>query len=189
VTGKLCGETISSWAWDTHAMVATSLGSLMRLAGKRVFFVSLDSAVGRLLEGDATQIIQAAGGTVLGSVKHPLNTVDFSSFLLQAQAAHPDIIVFANAGNDTVNAIKQSGEFGLTSGANPIAVARRTYRRKRSDQTVEKLLRHRAIHIWGRLALRLAVTISLIKPIRTQTTERDDDPAPAATSIVKLKQR
>jgi branched-chain amino acid transport system substrate-binding protein len=123
VTGKLCGETISSWAWDTHAMVATSLGSLMRLGGKRVFFVSLDSAVGRLLEGDATQIIQAAGGTVLGSVKHPLNTVDFSSFLLQAQAAHPDIIVFANAGNDTVNAIKQSGEFGLTSGANPIAVA------------------------------------------------------------------
>jgi branched-chain amino acid transport system substrate-binding protein len=123
VTGKLCGDTISSWAWDTYAMVATSLEPLMRLGGKRVFFVTLDSTVGRLLEGDATQIVGAAGGTILGSVKHPLNAVDFSSFLLQAQAARPDVIVFANAGNDTVNAIKQAGEFGLTSGAKPITVA------------------------------------------------------------------
>jgi branched-chain amino acid transport system substrate-binding protein len=123
VTGKLCGDTISSWAWDTYAMVATSLEPLMRLGGKRVFFVTLDSTVGRLLEGDATQIVRAAGGTILGSVKHPLNAVDFSSFLLQAQAARPDVIVFANAGNDTVNAIKQAGEFGLTSGAKPITVA------------------------------------------------------------------
>jgi branched-chain amino acid transport system substrate-binding protein len=104
-------------------MVATSLEPLMRLGGKRVFFVTLDSTVGRLLEGDATQIVRAAGGTILGSVKHPLNAVDFSSFLLQAQAARPDVIVFANAGNDTVNAIKQAGEFGLTSGAKPITVA------------------------------------------------------------------
>jgi branched-chain amino acid transport system substrate-binding protein len=123
VTGKLCGDTISSWAWDTHAMVATSLEPLMRLGGKRVFFVTLDSTVGRLLEGDATQIVRAAGGTILGSVKHPLNAVDFSSFLLQAQAARPDAIVLANAGNDTVNAIKQAGEFGLTYGAKPITVA------------------------------------------------------------------
>jgi branched-chain amino acid transport system substrate-binding protein len=123
VTGKLCGDTISSWAWDTHAMVATSLEPLMRLGGKRVFFVTLDSTVGRLLEGDATQIVRAAGGTILGSVKHPLNAIDFSSFLLQAQAARPDVIVFANAGNDTVNAIKQAGEFGLTYGAKPITVA------------------------------------------------------------------
>jgi branched-chain amino acid transport system substrate-binding protein len=123
VIGKFCGETISSWAWDTYAMVATSMESLMRRGGKRVFFLTLDSAVGRLLEGDATQIVKAAGGTILGSVKHPLNTVDFSSFLLQAQATHPDIIVLANAGNDTVNAIKQAREFGLTSGENPITVA------------------------------------------------------------------
>jgi branched-chain amino acid transport system substrate-binding protein len=123
VIGKFCGETISSWAWDTYAMVATSMESLMRRSGKRVFFLTLDSAVGRLLEGDATQIVKAAGGTILGSVKHPLNTVDFSSFLLQAQATHPDVIVLANAGNDTVTAIKQAREFGLTSGANPITVA------------------------------------------------------------------
>ena len=123
VTGRLCGETISSWAWDTHAMVATSLESLMKLGGKRVFFVSLDSAAGRALENDATEIIKATGGTILGSVKHPLNTADFSSFLLQAQAANPDIVVFANAGSDTVNSIKQAGEFGLTSGKNAITVA------------------------------------------------------------------
>jgi branched-chain amino acid transport system substrate-binding protein len=123
VAGKLCGETISSWAWDTHSMVATSVESLMRLGGKRVFFISLDSNAGRALEGEATKIVQAAGGTVLGSVKHPLNTPDFSSFLLQAQAAHPDVLVLANAGKDTVNAIKQAGEFGLTSGAKPIFVA------------------------------------------------------------------
>jgi branched-chain amino acid transport system substrate-binding protein len=92
VTEKLCGETISSWAWDTHAMVATSLESLMKLGGKRVFFVSLDSVAGRALENDATEIIKAAGGTILGSVRHPLNTADFSSFLLQAQAANPDIV-------------------------------------------------------------------------------------------------
>ncbi|MEA2800352.1 MAG: branched-chain amino acid transport system substrate-binding protein, partial [Rhodospirillaceae bacterium] len=124
VIGKFCGETISSWAWDSYAMVATSMESLMRRqGGKRVFFLTLDSAVGRLLEGDATQIIKAGGGTVLGSVKHPLNTVDFSSFLLQAQAAHPDVIVLANAGSDTINAIKQAREFGLTTGANPITMA------------------------------------------------------------------
>ena len=123
VTGKLCGETISSWAWDTHAMVATSLESLMKLSGKRVFFITLDGTAGRALESDATEIIKAAGGTILGSVRHPLNTVDFASFLLQAQAARPDIIVFANAGNDTVNSIKQAGEFGLTSGANAVTVA------------------------------------------------------------------
>ena len=123
VTGKLCGPTVSSWAWDTHAMVATSLESMMRLGGKRVFFVTLDSGTGRALEEEATRIIVANGGAVLGSVKHPINTADFSSFLLQAQAAQPDVIVLANAGNDTVNAIKQAGEFGLTSGPKPIAVA------------------------------------------------------------------
>ena len=125
VTGKLCGETVSSWAWDTHAMVASSMATLMRdKAGKkRVFFVTLDAGVGRLLEGDATKIIEANGGTVVGSIKHPLNNADFSSFLLQAQAAKPDVIVLANAGRDTVNAMKQAGEFGLTSGPSPIVVA------------------------------------------------------------------
>lgn len=123
VTGKLCGPTISSWAWDTHAMVATSLETVMRSGGKRIFFITTDSAVGRMLEDEATRIIVKAGGSVLGSVKHPLNTPDFSSFLLQAQAAQPDVIVLANAGNDTVNAIKQAGEFGLTKGAKPIVVA------------------------------------------------------------------
>ena len=123
VTGKLCAETISSWAWDTHAMVATSIQSLMKSGGRRFFFLTLDAAAGRALEADATRIIKANGGVVTGSVKHPINTADFSSFLLQAQAAKPDLIVLANAGADTVNSLKQAAEFGLTSGPNAIKVA------------------------------------------------------------------
>jgi len=123
VTGASCGETISSWAWDTHAMVATSIESLIQSSGKRFFFVTLDSNAGRALESDATKIIEANGGMVLGAVKHPINTPDFSSFLLQAQASKPDVIVSANAGADTVNAIKQAGEFGLASGPHAIKVA------------------------------------------------------------------
>ncbi len=123
VTGKLCAETISSWAWETHAMVATSIQSLMKSGGKRFFFLTLDAAAGRALEADATRIVEANGGAVTGSVKHPINTADFSSFLLQAQAAKPDVIVLANAGADTVNSLKQAAEFGLTSGPNAIKVA------------------------------------------------------------------
>jgi branched-chain amino acid transport system substrate-binding protein len=123
VTGKLCAETISSWAWDTHAMVATSIQSLMKSGGKRFFFLTLDAAAGRALEADATRIIETNGGAVTGSVKHPINTADFSSFLLQAQATKPDVIVLANAGADTVNSLKQAAEFGLTSGPNAIKVA------------------------------------------------------------------
>jgi branched-chain amino acid transport system substrate-binding protein len=106
VTGKLCAETISSWAWDTHAMVATSIKSLLKSGGKRFFFLTLDAAAGRALEADATKIIEANGGSVVGSVKHPINTADFSSFLLQAQGAKPDVIVLANAGADAVNSLK-----------------------------------------------------------------------------------
>jgi branched-chain amino acid transport system substrate-binding protein len=123
VTGKLCAETILSWAWDTHSMVATSIKSLMKSGGKRFFFLTLDAAAGRALETDATKIIEANGGAVVGSVKHPINTADFSSFLLQAQGAKPDVIVLANAGADTVNSLKQAAEFGLTSGPNAIKVA------------------------------------------------------------------
>jgi branched-chain amino acid transport system substrate-binding protein len=123
VTGKLCAETISSWAWDTHAMVATSIQSLMKSGGKRFFFLTLDAAAGRALEADATKIIETNGGAVIGSVKHPINTADFSSFLLQAQSAKPDVIVLANAGADVVTSLKQAAEFGLTSGPNAIKVA------------------------------------------------------------------
>jgi branched-chain amino acid transport system substrate-binding protein len=123
VTGKLCAETISSWAWDTHAMVATSIKSLMKSGGKRFFFLTLDAAAGRALEADATKIIEANGGAVIGSVRHPINIADFSSFLLQAQGAKPDVIVLANAGADTINSLKQAAEFGLTSGSNAIKVA------------------------------------------------------------------
>lgn len=115
VTGKLCGETISSWAWDTHAMVATSMESLMKQRGNKVFFLTLDNAIGQAFERDATRIIMRAGGEVIGSVRHPFNNADFSSYLLQAQAARPKVLVLANAGADTVNSVKQAHEFGLAS--------------------------------------------------------------------------
>ncbi|CAO3428089.1 ABC transporter substrate-binding protein [Azospirillum endophyticum] len=122
-TGKLCGETVSSWAWDTRAMVGTSMKSLLKLGDDSVFFITLDAVAGRDLERDATRIITGAGGRILGSVKHPLNTADFSSFLLQAQAAKPRIVALANAGNDTVNAIKQAQEFGMTGTDSGMTVA------------------------------------------------------------------
>lgn len=117
VTGKLCGEMVSSWAWDTRAMVGTSMKSLLKLGGDSVYFITLDAVAGRDLERDASRIVTASGGRILGSVKHPLNNPDFSAFLLQAQAAKPKVVALANAGNDTVNAIKQAQEFGMM-GAN-----------------------------------------------------------------------
>ncbi|WP_372394644.1 ABC transporter substrate-binding protein [Azospirillum sp. HJ39] len=123
VTGKLCGETVSSWAWDTRAMVGTSMKSLLKMGGDSVFFITLDAVAGRDLERDATRIVTASGGTILGSIKHPLNNADFSSFLLQAQSAKPKVIALANAGNDTVNAIKQAQEFGLTGSNSGMTVA------------------------------------------------------------------
>ena len=81
--------------------------------GDSWFFITVDYTFGHALERDTSQFVKAAGGTVLGSVRAPLNTSDFSSFLLQAQASGAKVIAFANTGNDTVNAIKQGQEFGM----------------------------------------------------------------------------
>jgi branched-chain amino acid transport system substrate-binding protein len=88
----------------------------MKEGAKSWFFVTADYAFGHQLEADATHFIKQAGGTVLGSVRHPTNTADFSSFVLQAQSSKADVVAFANAGQDTDNAIKQAGEFGLVQG-------------------------------------------------------------------------
>src|SRR6202041_2349056 len=85
------------------------------------FFIIADYVFGHSIERDTGDVVRAAGGTVLGSVKHPLNTADFSSFLLQAQASKAEIIGLANAGGDTINAIKQAHEFGITSGGQQLA--------------------------------------------------------------------
>src|SRR5216684_6205683 len=101
---------------------ATSLAKSIVAEGRDTwFFITVDYAFGHSLEADATSAVQAAGGKVLGSVKHPLNTPDFSSFLLQAQASKAKIVGLANGGSDTINAIKQASEFGIVAGGQNLA--------------------------------------------------------------------
>jgi branched-chain amino acid transport system substrate-binding protein len=113
-TGKSCTATEASWIYDSYALT-TSLAKAIVAEGRDTwFFITVDYTFGHSLEADATSAVQAAGGKVLGSVRHPLNTADFSSYLLQAQASGAKVVAFANGGGDMVNAIKQANEFGLT---------------------------------------------------------------------------
>jgi branched-chain amino acid transport system substrate-binding protein len=112
-TGKACTPTEASWIYDSYALT-TSLARAAVAEGRDTwFFLTVDYAFGHSLEADATSAVLAAGGQVLGSVRHPLNTADFSSYLLQAQASGAKVVALANGGGDMVNAIKQAGEFGL----------------------------------------------------------------------------
>jgi len=113
-TGKSCTPTEASWIYDSYALT-TSLAKATVAEGRDTwFFITVDYAFGHSLEADATSAVLAAGGKVLGSVRHPLNTADFSSYLLQAQASGAKVVAFANGGGDMVNATKQANEFGLT---------------------------------------------------------------------------
>jgi len=117
LTGPKCASTTVQWTFDTwalaHATGATIVRNGVKSGGQSWFFLTADYAFGQALERDATAVVQASGGKVLGSVRHPLGTSDFSSFLLQAQASGARIIGLANAGNDAVTAIKQAREFGI----------------------------------------------------------------------------
>jgi branched-chain amino acid transport system substrate-binding protein len=113
-TGKSCTPTEASWIYDSYALT-TSLAKAIVAEGRDTwFFITVDYAFGHSLEADATSAVKAAGGKVLGSVRHPLNTADFGSYLLQAQASGAKVVAFANGGGDMVNAAKQANEFGLT---------------------------------------------------------------------------
>ncbi len=115
-TGKACTPTEASWIYDSYALT-TSLARAVVAEGRDTwFFVTVDYAFGHSLEADATSAVRAAGGRVLGGVRHPLGTADFSSYLLQAQASGAKVVAFANGGGDMVNAIKQAREFGLLRG-------------------------------------------------------------------------
>jgi branched-chain amino acid transport system substrate-binding protein len=121
LTGPKCSPNTVHWTYDTW-MLANSTGkSVVKTGGDTWFFLTSDYAFGHALERDTTAVIVANGGKVLGSVSHPLNTSDFSSFLLQAQASKAKIIGLANAGGDTINAIKQGAEFGITAGGQHFA--------------------------------------------------------------------
>ncbi len=116
LTDELCSPNTVHFTYDTYALSKVTASAVIKEGGKSWFFVTADYAFGHQLEADATRFIKEMGGTVLGSVRHPTNTADFSSFALQAQSSKADVVAFANAGQDTDNAIKQSGEFGLVQG-------------------------------------------------------------------------
>ncbi len=113
-TGKSCTPTEASWIYDSYALTTSLAKAIVAEGRDSWFFITVDYAFGHSLEADATAAVKAAGGKVLGSVRHPLNTADFSSYLLQAQASGAKVVAFANGGGDMVNATKQANEFGLT---------------------------------------------------------------------------
>ena len=121
LTGPKCSPNSVHWTYDTW-MLANSTGkSIVKTGGTTWFFLTSDYAFGHALERDTKAVVEANGGQVVGGVLHPLNTQDFSSFLLQAQASKAKIIGLANAGGDTINAIKQGAEFGITVGGQNFA--------------------------------------------------------------------
>jgi len=114
LTNEQCSPYTVHWAYDTVALAKGTGGAVVKGGGKSWYFLTADYAFGTALQNDTTAVIKANGGTVVGSVRHPLSASDFSSFLLQAQGSKAQILGLANAGGDTVNAIKAANEFGIT---------------------------------------------------------------------------
>ena len=121
LTNAQCSPNTVHWTYDTYMLAHTTGQALVKAGGDTWFFLTADYAFGAALERDTTAVITANGGKVIGGVKHPLNTPDFSSFLLQAQASKAKIIGLANAGGDTTNTIKQAAEFGIVKGGQKLA--------------------------------------------------------------------
>jgi branched-chain amino acid transport system substrate-binding protein len=121
LTGDACTPYGFHWAYDTHALAAGTGGALVEAGGNTWFFLTADYAFGYALEKDTSDVVNSMGGKVLGSVRIPLNSSDFSSFLLQAQSSKAKVIGLANAGLDTTNSIKQAAEFGIVSGGQKLA--------------------------------------------------------------------
>src|SRR5437870_8187923 len=121
LTGKACSPNTIHWTYDTWMLANGTGGAIVKTGGDSWFFLTADYAFGLALERDTEAVVVKNGGKVLGKVRHPLNTQDFSSFLLQAQASKAKIIGLANAGGDTTNAIKQAAEFGIVKGGQSLA--------------------------------------------------------------------
>ena len=121
ITGKLCNPYTVHWVYDTAALANGTGSAVVKSGGKTWFFLTADYAFGYALERDVSEVVKKAGGSVLGGVKAPTNTSDFSSFLLQAQNSKAQIIGLANAGGDTINSIKQASEFGIVKGGQKLA--------------------------------------------------------------------
>ena len=115
LTGKSCSPNTIHWTYDTWALANATGREVVKSGGDSWFFLTADYAFGAALERDVSKVVQDSGGKLLGGVKHPLGASDFSSFLLQAQGSKAKIVGLANAGGDTINAIKQAAEFGIVS--------------------------------------------------------------------------
>jgi branched-chain amino acid transport system substrate-binding protein len=121
LTNAQCSPNTVHWTYDTYMLAHTTGQALVKAGGSTWFFLTADYAFGAALERDTTAVVTANGGKVIGGVKHPLNTSDFSSFLLQAQSSNAKVIGLANAGGDTTNTIKQAAEFGINKGGQKLA--------------------------------------------------------------------
>src|SRR3954454_19666335 len=121
LTGAKCSPNTVHWTYDTWMLANGTGKAIVKTGGDTWFFLTADYAFGHALERDTSAVVEKNGGKVLGKVRHPLNTSDFSSFLLQAQTSKAKIIGLANAGSDTINSIKQAAEFGITSGGQNLA--------------------------------------------------------------------
>jgi branched-chain amino acid transport system substrate-binding protein len=121
LTGKACSPNSIHWTFDTYALANGTGKAVVKAGGDSWFFLTADYAFGHALQRDTSAVVEANGGKVLGSVNVPLNTPDFSSYLLQAQSSKAKVIGLANAGGDTSNSIKQAHEFGIVSGGQKLA--------------------------------------------------------------------
>jgi branched-chain amino acid transport system substrate-binding protein len=121
LTGPKCNANTVHWTYDTWMLANGTGKAIVKTGGDSWFFLTADYAFGHALERDTSAAVVAAGGKVLGQVRHPLNTSDFSSFLLQAQSSKAKVIGLANAGGDTINSIKQGAEFGIVKGGQKFA--------------------------------------------------------------------
>src|SRR5499427_2447851 len=121
LTGPKCNANMVHWTYDTWMLANGTGKAMVKTGGDTWFFLTADYAFGYALERDTAAVVEANGGKVLGQVRHPLNTADFSSFLLQAQSSKAKVIGLANAGGDTINSIKQASEFGVVKGGQSLA--------------------------------------------------------------------
>lgn len=121
LTNEQCSPYGFHWTYDTYALAHGTASAVVEDGGKSWFIIASDYAFGAQLAKDTTEVVLAEGGKILGTVRHPLNLSDFASFLLQAQSSGAQVIGIANAGNDTINAIKQAGEFGITQSGQSLA--------------------------------------------------------------------
>jgi branched-chain amino acid transport system substrate-binding protein len=121
LTGKACTPNTIHWAYDTYALANGTGTAIVKQGGDTWFFITADYAFGHALQRDTTAVIEANGGKVVGAANVPVNTADFSSFLLQAQSSKAKVVGLANAGGDTTNSIKQAAEFGIVAGGQKLA--------------------------------------------------------------------